>query len=421
MASASSSILDMSASALSGLVRSRQVSAVEATEVFLRRIEERIGGHAFITTCPEYALRMAARRPVGPLAGVPLAVKDMFLTAGIRTTYGSSIFRDYVPKRTATAVRRLEAAGAILVGKANQHEFAWGVTSQNPHWGTVGNAVHPGRVAGGSSGGNAAALADRLCTIGLGTDSGGSVRIPAACCDVVGFRPAPGVISTAGMLRLAPSFDTVGPMARSVRDCALIYSVLTGRQTPVPRLAGMRVGVLALTGLEDEFRRLGALVEEVRLPELEADPQAVFSAECALSHLPWYSQRRDEYGPDTQVKWDAAFLVTAVDYQRGLSALRRFRRRARTDPAVDLFVSPTIGIDPPPADCWEPDVRAAMTKYTRAYSFLGWPAIAIGNLQLAGRDDATVFGAALAWEQAHDWAGSLNNDLALDRPIRGAG
>ncbi|MGA2513086.1 MAG: amidase [Candidatus Limnocylindrales bacterium] len=404
MGSIDSAILDLSAVELAGLVRGGQVSAVEVTEVFLRRIEERIAGHAFITTCPEYALRMAARRPVGPLAGVPLAVKDMFLTAGIRTTCGSSILRDYVPKRTAAAVRTLEAAGAILVGKANQHEFAWGVTSQNPHWGTVENPVHPGRVAGGSSGGNAAALADRLCTIGLGTDAGGSVRIPAACCDVVGFRPARGVVSTAGMFCLTTSFDTVGPMARSVRDCALIYSVLTGRPIPAPRLAGLRVGVLAPTGLEDELCRLGALVEEVRLPEPEADPMAVFATECALTHLPWFPARRDEYGPDAQAKLDAAHRVTAVDYRRGLAALRGLRRRARIHPAVDLFVSPTIGTDPPSADCWEPDVRPAMLKYTRVFSYLGWPAIAIGNLQLAGRDDATVLGAALAWEQAHDTA-----------------
>jgi aspartyl-tRNA(Asn)/glutamyl-tRNA(Gln) amidotransferase subunit A len=193
-------------------------------------------------------------------------------------------------------------------------------------------------------------------------------------------------------------------MARSVRDCALIYSVLTGRPIPAPRLAGLRVGVLAPTGLEDELCRLGALVEEVRLPEPEADPMAVFATECALTHLPWFPARRDEYGPDAQAKLDAAHRVTAVDYRRGLAALRGLRRRARIHPAVDLFVSPTIGTDPPSADCWEPDVRPAMLKYTRVFSYLGWPAIAIGNLQLAGRDDATVLGAALAWEQAHDTA-----------------
>ena len=370
-----SQILNLSASALATLVRSGQISAVEVTDTFLRRIEAHASGHAFITTCPEYALRRAAQNPSGLLAGVPFAVKDMLWTAGIRTTYGSSVFRDHVPTRTATAVRALEAAGAILVGKANQHEFAWGVTSQNPHWGTVENPIRPGRVTGGSSGGNAAALADRLCTIGLGTDTGGSVRIPAACCDVVGFKPPFGMVSARGTFPLAPSFDTVGPMARSVRDCALVYSVLTSRPVPSPRLAGLRLGVLARTGFEDELSRLGATVEEIRFPEPEHDPTAVFMTECAVTHLSWYPRYRDQYGPDAQLKWDAAHRITAVEYHRGLAALRDLRRRTRREPDVDVFVSPTLGMEPPPADCWEPDVRVVMAQYTRRFNFLGWPAI----------------------------------------------
>ncbi len=393
---------ELSAGALAALVRDGRVSAAEVVETFLQRIEARAAGNAFITTCPEYALGRAAQKPTGPLAGVPFAVKDMFFTAGIRTTYGSALFRDHVPTRTAPAVLALERAGAILVGKANQHEFAWGVTSQNPHWGTVANPARPGRVAGGSSGGNAAALADGMCTIGLGTDTGGSVRIPAACCDVIGFKPPFDVVSTRDTLPLAPSFDTVGPMARSVRDCALVYSVLTGRPVPPPRLAGVRIGVLAPSGVEDALSRLGAIVEEARLPEPEGDPTAVFMTECAVTHLPWYPRCRDQYGPDAQVKWDAAHRVTAVEYHRGLAALRELRRQARAEPDFDLFVSPTLGMDVPPVECWEPDVRAALAHYTRRFNFLGWPAIAIGNLQLAGPDDRTVLAAALAWEQAQN-------------------
>jgi aspartyl-tRNA(Asn)/glutamyl-tRNA(Gln) amidotransferase subunit A len=394
-------VIGLSALELARLVRSGQVSASEVTEAYLRRIDERTAGRAFITVCHDYAVRRSAARPTGPLAGVPMAVKDMFRTAGVRTTYGSAIFRDYIPRRTATAVRVLESAGAILVGKANQHEFAWGVTSQNPHWGTVENPVRPGRVAGGSSGGNAAALADGLCAIGIGTDTGGSVRIPAACCDVVGFRPPIGAVSKAGTLSLAPSFDTVGPMARSVRDCALVYSVLTGRPVPRERLAGLRVGVLQATGAEDELEALGAHVEEVRLAEPDADLGTVLMAEAAMTHAQWYPSRRSEYGPDAQAKWDAALRVTAVEYYRAKMALRRFRREARIAPLVDLLVCPTLAIEPPPIDCWEPDVRAGMHAFTRTFSFLGWSAIAIGNLQLAGRDDQTVLGAALAWEHAH--------------------
>jgi hypothetical protein len=154
----------------------------------------------------------------GPLHGKRLLVKDLIDTAGIRTTYGSQIYADHVPVRTAVAVERLVAAGAVVVGKANLHEFAWGVTSQNPWYGTVRNPTHPGRTTGGSSGGNAAALAAGLCDLGLGTDTGCSVRLPAACCGVVGLKPAWGRIPTEGVFPLCPTFDTVGPMATSVAD-----------------------------------------------------------------------------------------------------------------------------------------------------------------------------------------------------------
>ncbi|MGC8634456.1 MAG: amidase [Candidatus Limnocylindrales bacterium] len=386
-------------------VQRGDVAAGEVTEAALRRIETHGGGHAFITTCPERAMRRAARRPSGPLAGVPLAVKDLFDTEGIRTTYGSSIFADHVPSRTAPAVRALERAGAILVGKTNLHEFAFGVTSQNPHWGTVANPVRPGRVAGGSSGGNAAALADWQCTIALGSDTGGSLRIPAACCDVVGYKPPDGMLSTQAVFPLAPSFDTVGPMARTVHDLALVQSVLSGRPVPAPVLAGLRVGVLAPTGHEDDLEALGARLSRVELPEPSTDLMAVFSAEAAITHLRWFPRHRDQYGPDLQVKLDAAQQVPAVDYARGLMALRELRERARTEPAVDLVISPTLAIEAPPDDCWEPDVRGPLTRYTRPFNFLGWAAIAIGNLQIAGRDDATVLGFALAWEAAHPLAG----------------
>jgi Asp-tRNA(Asn)/Glu-tRNA(Gln) amidotransferase A subunit family amidase len=385
-------------------VQRGEVSQTEVTEAALRRIEAHAAGHAFITTCAERALRRAARPPSGPLAGVPLAVKDLFDTAGIRTTYGSSVFAAHVPTRTAHVVRALERAGAILVGKTNLHEFAFGVTSQNPHWGTVANPAHPGRVAGGSSGGNAAALADWQCGIALGTDTGGSLRIPAACCDVVGYKPADGRLSTHAVFPLAPAFDTVGPMARTVEELALVQGVLTGRPVPVPVLAGLRVGVLAPTGHEDDLADLGARLQPVELPEPSADLMAVFSAEAAITHLRWFPRLREQYGPDLQVKLDAAQRVPAVDYARGLAALRELRERARTEPAVDLVISPTLAIEPPPDNCWEPDVRGPLTRYTRPFNFLGWAAIAVGNLQIAGRDEATVLGFALAWEAAHPLA-----------------
>ena len=394
-------LLRLPAAELVAAVHRGDVSAVEVTEAALRRIEARADGHAFITTCPDRALRRAARRPSGPLAGLPLAVKDLFDTAGVRTTYGSSIFADHVPSRTAHAVRVLEAAGAIVVGKTNLHEFAWGVTSQNPHYGTVANPAHPGRVAGGSSGGTAAALADHQCTIGLGTDTGGSLRIPAACCEVVGFKPAFGQIPVHGTFPLAPSYDTVGPMARTVADTALVFSVLSGRPVPPARLAGLRIGVLAPTGAEADLEALGARVEPATLPAFPDELMALFTAECAISHLERFPSQRERYGADLQQKLDAAQRVPAVDYRRGLLALPAVRRGAHVSPAVDLVVSPTIAIEPPPDDCWEPDVRVPLTQHTRPFNFLGWPAIAIGNLQFAGPETDVVLGAALAWETAH--------------------
>lgn len=400
MVAGADAIVGLSAGAIADAVRRGELSAVEVTEAFLARIESGGPGRAFVTTCPERALRRAARRPGGPLAGVPLAVKDLFDTSGVRTTCGSSILGERVPARTAVAVRALEAAGAIVVGKTNMDEFAWGTTGQNPHWGTVTNPVRPGCVAGGSSGGNAAALADRQCAIAIGTDTGGSVRIPAACCDVVGFKTPRGRVSTRGVFPLSPSCDTVGPMARTALDCALAYAVLTGQDAPPPRISGVRVGVLEPTGYEDDLDGLGARIEDVVLPAATTDLMPVFLFEAARTHRRWFPGQRDRYGPALRVKLEAARRETRAGYVRALAALRELRERARTDPAVDVVVSPTLPIEPPPVGCWEPDVRAALTRYTRPFNFLGWPAIAIGNLQIAGRDDRTVLSVALAWEEA---------------------
>jgi Asp-tRNA(Asn)/Glu-tRNA(Gln) amidotransferase A subunit family amidase len=390
--------LTMSAAAIAAGVNSGEVSAAEIVEATLARIEAHREGHAYITVCAETALARAREGPTGPLAGVPLAVKDIFDTAGVRTTYGSSIFADNVPRRTATAVARLEAAGAIVVGKANLHEFAWGTTSRNPHWGSVANPLRPGRVAGGSSGGTAAALADYQATIGLGTDTGGSIRIPSACCGTVGFKPAYGAVPTRGVFPLSRSFDTVGGMARTVADTVLVDSILTGRPQPAPRLAGLRVGVLASTGIEDDLIRLGAIVERAELPELDPDLMAAFAAECAISHLTWFPRERERYGPDLQVKLDDAQEISAVRWQKGLVAVRELRKQARSRLRFDILAGPVMAIDPPPDDCWEPDVRAPMTRWTRPFNFLGWPAIAIGSLQIAGRDRDVVLAAALELE-----------------------
>src|SRR5437868_4493830 len=165
-------------------------------------------------------------RPEQPADGIPLAVKDLFDTEGLTTTYGSAIFFDHVPHETAEAVLRLEAVGYANVGKTNLHEFAYGTTSENPHYGNVPNPIAPDRVAGGSSGGSAAALAADLADAAPGSDTGGSIRIPAACCGITGFKPTWGLVSTEGCFPLAPSLDHAGPMARSVESCTAMMRAL---------------------------------------------------------------------------------------------------------------------------------------------------------------------------------------------------
>ncbi|MCW3063036.1 MAG: Amidase, partial [Solirubrobacterales bacterium] len=188
--------------------------------------------------------------------GVPLAVKDLFDTAGVRTTYGSSIFAEHVPTVTAEAVARLEAAGYVAVGKTNLHEFAYGITSDNEHFARVPNPLAADRIAGGSSGGSAAALAAGLADAALGTDSGGSIRIPAACCGITGFKPTWGLVSLGGCFPLAPSFDHAGPMARDVDGCVrMMEALVPGFAAPaVGALDDVRVGV-AWTELADPLVR----------------------------------------------------------------------------------------------------------------------------------------------------------------------
>jgi Asp-tRNA(Asn)/Glu-tRNA(Gln) amidotransferase A subunit family amidase len=391
--------------------------AQHAVSEALERIAARPDLNAVITTCGEEALARARAGVSGRLAGVPLLVKDLIDTAGVRTTYASAIYRDHVPARSAPAVRALEAEGAIVVAKANADEFAWGVCGQNVHYGDTVNPVAPDRVAGGSSSGNAAALAAGIVTLALGTDTGGSIRMPAAACGVVGLKPAHGAVPVEGVFPLAASFDTVGPMARTVADCALAHAVLTGTEVPSPRLRGLRVGVLTahprlgpadVVGERDEralpfagrLRALGAEVDEVSLPVPEGDTWAVFYAEAAAAHAATFPSRRAEYGPAISAKLDHAATVSADEADSGRATLRAWRARAAREPAVDLVLSPTLGLaELPRAGVDELTVRLPFSAYTRAFSYLGWPAIAIGELQLAGRDTAVVIAAALALER----------------------
>jgi aspartyl-tRNA(Asn)/glutamyl-tRNA(Gln) amidotransferase subunit A len=407
----------VTATEIAARVAARELSAEEAVADALARIAAQPELNAVITVCEERAIARARGGVSGALAGVPVLIKDLIDTAGVRTTYASSIYADHVPQRSAPSVTALEAQGAIVVGKANADEFAWGVCGQNTFYGDTVNPTAPDRVAGGSSSGNAAALAAGMVPLALGTDTGGSVRLPAACCGVVGLKTAMGAISTEGVFPLAASFDTVGPMARTVADCALAHAVLTGGEVPQPAIAGLRIGVLTAypdlgppeapaerderaLAYADRLGALGADVTELSLPVPESDTWGVFYAETAAAHRDTFPSRRDEYGPLIRAKLDHALSVTAEQEREGRRALEAWRARAAREPDVDVVLAPTLGYDElPPAGVDELGVRLPFSAYTRAFSYLGWPAIAVGPLQLAGRDAAVVIGAALALER----------------------
>ncbi len=348
----------------------------------------------------------------GPLHGRRLLVKDLIDTAGIRTTYGSQIYADHVPTRTAGVVERLVAAGAVVVGKANLHEFAWGVTSQNPWYGTVQNPLHPGRTTGGSSGGNAAALAAGLCDIGIGTDTGGSIRLPAACCGVVGLKPSWGRIPIDGVFPLCASFDTVGPMGTSVVEVATMWSVLAQTPLPKPRLDGLVVGLLtrppsvggpalpenrAAEAYVERLEALGARVVEASIPEPPDDTWPLFFHEAAHAHRETFPARANEYGTNVRTKLELAQAVDPAEVTRARESVRLWRELR---PDVDLYVAPVLGVDLPPVDCNELDMRIPATAFLRPFNVLGWAGIAIGDLQFIAPSDEVVLAAALAWERA---------------------
>jgi aspartyl-tRNA(Asn)/glutamyl-tRNA(Gln) amidotransferase subunit A len=348
-----------------------------------------------------------------------LAVKDLFDTAGIRTTYGSAIFADHVPTETAEAVRLLEEAGYVNVGKANLHEFAYGVTSENPHYGAVPNPRAPGRTAGGSSGGSAAALASGLAEAALGSDSAGSIRIPAACCGIVGFKPTYGLVPIDGCFPLAPSFDHAGPMARDVRECVRMMEVLVPEFEPEEaELDELRVGV---AWLDEATPLVRARVEEaaerfpnrrelsLAVPERD-DWGAAFRREALESHAGLFPERAEDYGDDVRGSLEEAVELTDGE----VDAARRFRDRVREEleetlGELDLLLTPTLRVVAPR---YGEGTRAVLTRLTAMFNLTGWPALAVpcggaedglpASVQLAappGRD-ALVLAAGAALERA---------------------
>ena len=341
--------------------------------------------------------------------GVPVAIKDLLDTEGLVTTYGSAIFAEHVPGRSAEAVLRLEAAGYAVAGKTNLHEFAYGISSQNPHYGTVPNPRHPGRLAGGSSGGSAAAIAAGDVELALGTDSGGSIRIPAAWCGIVGFKPTFGLVPIDGCFPLAPSYDHVGPMASSVAGCAELMRALVPEleQLKVESLEELTVGVAWIEYAEPHVRTRAEEAaarfprrRQIDLPFVDRDENALFKREVADVHRGLFPERSDEYGES--VRWKLERCVAVTDAEVTAAERMRSEYRKRCDELladVDLLLTPTVPILPPPADVDEREIRDAATRFTYPFNVLGRPVLALpwgeASVQLIGRegDDARVLAA----------------------------
>jgi aspartyl-tRNA(Asn)/glutamyl-tRNA(Gln) amidotransferase subunit A len=358
-------------------------------------------------------------RPEEPREGIALGVKDLFDTAGLTTTYGSAIFAEHVPAETAEAVRRLEAAGYANVGKTNLHEFAYGTTSENPHFGNVPNPIAPDRVSGGSSGGSAAALAAGLVDAALGSDTGGSIRIPAACCGIVGFKPTHGLVPLEGCFPLAPSLDHGGPMGRDVETCAEMLAALVPEleRRALGSLEEVQVGI-AWTGhaqplVRERVEEAAAHFPRARRIELPLAEEArtVFMREVADVHRELYAEQGDLYSANVAAKLELCLAVTDSEYQAGLAGRERYREAfEEAMDGLDLLVTPTLPFVAPYAGQDERELRRGLTLLTWPLNVLGAPALALpcgpaedglpASVQVAARrgDDALVLAAGVLLE-----------------------
>jgi aspartyl-tRNA(Asn)/glutamyl-tRNA(Gln) amidotransferase subunit A len=351
-------------------------------------------------------------------------VKDLFDTAGLTTTYGSALFADHIPARTAPAVVALESAGWGVIGKTNLHEFAFGTTSENPHFGAVPNPLARGRVAGGSSGGNAAALALGAADLALGTDTGGSIRIPAACCGVVGFKPTYDLVSLEGCFPLAPSFDHAGPMARDVATCEQAMQALAPGFEPVS-LSSLEELAVGIVWVENAAALVRARVEsatahfpwpeKVELSEGE-DVDDLLLREVADVHRELFIENSELYGDDVRGKIERCLEVT--DAEAGQAERARALLLEQAERALagrELLLSPTLAFVAPRRGegvSGDLDYRRSMVRFTFPFNALGWPALALpcgtaehglpASVQIAGRAgaDALVLAAGRLLETA---------------------
>jgi aspartyl-tRNA(Asn)/glutamyl-tRNA(Gln) amidotransferase subunit A len=414
------------------LFRSGKLSPVELTELMLARIERMNPKlNAYITVTGDLARRQAKRAEAelatsgkrktridrGLLHGIPISLKDNICNAGIRTTAGSKILCDYFPERDAAVVSRLEDAGAVLLGKTNMHEFAYGVTTNNPHYGPARNPWDATRIPGGSSGGSAAAVAAGLCFGSIGTDTGGSIRIPAALCGIVGLKPGFGRVDVAGVIPLSVTHDCVGPLARTAADAAILFAAIDdegdGKGKGVRRsgscsrkLSKVRLGIprefffdvissevkKSFDAAVGSIRGLGAKVKEVSIPLLAKTENAgnrIAWAEASYYHQQsgWFPGRAAEYGEDVRARLEMGMKVSAVEYLEAMDQRGSFITQLRgvmEKEAIDALMAPTTPIVAPligeeNSRIQEVDhpTRALLLRLNRPANLAGVPAISV--------------------------------------------
>jgi Asp-tRNA(Asn)/Glu-tRNA(Gln) amidotransferase A subunit family amidase len=367
--------------------------------------------HAFISIAGDEALRAAEELDTarangadcsGALWGVPVAVKDLIDVRGMRTTAASHVLDDEpAAESDAECVRRLRAAGAIVIGKTNLHEFAYGGSGAISAYGAVRNPLDQTRVCGGSSSGSAAAVAAGMCFGALGTDTAGSVRLPAACCGVVGFKPTWGAVPVAGVIPLAWSYDHVGPLARTVEDAGVLFAVLTGETPQWTRPEKLRCGVArkyfceylspeVAAGFEralDAAQTLGWELTDVEL-KVSEDRRAS-NAESWAFHEKWVAERGALYDPGTLPRIVNGKKVRVEDYVEARRALELLRERnLRGVPNVDVVLTPTVPILPPTLEAFaSPEARRlelTMLRNTRPFNVLGWPTVTLPTGRMVG-------------------------------------
>ena len=462
---APSDLVFLSISEAADLIASRKLSPVELVDAHLRRIDstdDRL--NSFITLLREESMGAAreAERAVasgsylGPLHGIPIGLKDLYYTKGIRTTIGSKILRDFVPDSDAAVTERFKDAGAIIIGKLQMHEFALGATSENPHDGPARNPWDTSRVTGGSSGGSGAAVAAGLCMGALGSDTGGSVRIPASLCGIVGLKPTFGRVSRHGVYPLSWSLDTVGPMTRTVRDAALVLNAIAGHDRRDPSssrrptedftatldrdIRGTRVGIPreyffdlmdpqvgeAMHRTAGVLEELGATVDEVSIPVLDhslAISSTILQAEAAEVHADHLRDRAHDIGEDVRTRLYEGALTLATDYIKAQRARSIFNQQfAGAMERFDVLLAPTCPIGAPrmgertvPVGDKTAPALSLLSRLTRPFNISGVPVVSVPcgftdsampiGVQIAGRpfDEATVLRVAHAYEQVTDW------------------